>query len=502
MPSDGVELLRSYKRIDAQLAARGFHPTSEAWMRTLEAFWLSDRRRLVIRKGRQGGGSTTMARVAAITGLFGKHRIAKGSRGVFAFVSIRKDEAAERLENIAQVFDAIGVKYERTEYELVLVGKPILFRSLTCTTRERGTTMIGLVEDEMSSWSNSDGSANPASEVDSALTPALITQANGRIYSISSPLGSLDYHAELFDLGDTAHQMTACGPSWFWNPTLSEADTHDLQPNERVWRREFAAIPSASASSVFSEEALRACFVPQPRLRKVSNTIMAIDANSGGQCDFAFAIGAWCQRVWSGDWKDKWVCRPIIRSKGDGLIGPANDRIPIQPLTPNPDYGSDKLVFVVEAVGAFTDKSLAAADIVGELAALDRKLSIVDVVGDQREQYALASMFKAEGLRFTPIPWTAPLKVETVSHGARLIEERRIVFPADESLLREMLQFEERITPSGISYAGKGRTDRTSAILTLLMADFKEGMFTGSPAHPRNKSVRYETPLVSAYTGR
>jgi hypothetical protein len=502
MPSDGKALLQSYRRVDGVLQAAGFPATSPTWMATLEEFWLSGRRRLVVRKGRQGGGSTTMARVAAVCGLYGKHRIAKGSRGVFAFVSIRKDEASERLENIAQVLDALGITYERTEYEIQLVGKPIVWRSLTCTTRERGTTMIGLVEDEVSSWINKDGSANPASEVDAALTPALITQPNARIYSISSPLGTLDFHAELYDRGDDAYQMTACGPSWYWNPSLTEADTRALQPDLRIWRREFAAIPSASASSVFTEEALRACFVPQPNLKKVSNTIMAIDPNSGKQCDYAFAIGAWCTRVWTGDWKDKYICKPIIRSPNDGLIGPANDRIPIQPLTRNPDFGSDKRIFALETVSAFTDKTLAASDIVERLAALDRKLSIVDVVSDQREAFANYTLFKQQGLRFTEIPWTAPLKVETVSHLARLVEERRILFPPDESLLRELLQFEERITPSGITYVGKGRTDRTSAILTLLMADFKEGMFRGSPVHPRNRAVRRDERFVSAFTGR
>ena len=139
MPTDGAALLAGYRRLDAAVAAVTHgHATSKPWLETLERFWLSGKRRLVIRKGRQGGGSTTFARVAVATALFGQHRPAHGTRLSIPFVSVRKDEARDRLGNIEAILDALGEPFNRRDERIELPAAPGLVHRLPVQRAHRG----------------------------------------------------------------------------------------------------------------------------------------------------------------------------------------------------------------------------------------------------------------------------------------------------------------------------------------------------------------------------
>lgn len=62
-------------------------------------------------------------------------------------------------------------------------------------------------------------------------------------------MGTDDYHALLFDAGDTDHQLVSFAETWLANPTISEEQTHALEPDERVWSREYAGQPGATLSA-------------------------------------------------------------------------------------------------------------------------------------------------------------------------------------------------------------------------------------------------------------
>ena len=59
-----------YRWVDGLLASKGFPPTSPWWRSTLEAFWASDARWLVILAGRGAGKSSTLCRIAVVEALF------------------------------------------------------------------------------------------------------------------------------------------------------------------------------------------------------------------------------------------------------------------------------------------------------------------------------------------------------------------------------------------------------------------------------------------------
>lgn len=257
-PFNADELLTRYVGLDRGLQAKGFPATSTWWWREIQRWaraLASGRRQWVLRVGRRGGKSSTLCRLAVAWALFGAWRVPPGDRGVVAFVSVSLDEARQRLRTIQAILDALGVRYEKRGDEIELVDRPAVFRAYACTVSAVvGFTAIAIIGDEVARWESRESMANPAAHVIGTLRPTLATQPLGFTVLSSSPWTVDDYHAEAFELGDTDHQLASFAESWIANPTLTEAGTRSLEPHEPTWRREYAAIPMASAGSPFFPE--------------------------------------------------------------------------------------------------------------------------------------------------------------------------------------------------------------------------------------------------------
>jgi hypothetical protein len=409
MPTDGKRLLAGYEALDAKLARAGRHPTSREWLATLKRFWLSGKTRLVVRKGRQAGGSTTMARVAVATALFGVHRSPPGTRIGFPFISVKMEETGERIENIADTLDVAGIPYTRRGDRIELSDRPFFFLVLPCSYRTNvGGTNGSAWEDETARWWSSEANANPAVEVDASLVPSLVTQPNARIYTISSPLGLDDFHAELFARGETPDQCIADGPSWYWNPTITEAATHALQSDERRWRREFAAQPQAGALSAFDARQIdRAMATEVPNEWPASDRVVLVDPTAGASDTFAYCAAGW------------------RRAPGGGQ--------------------SILEICEVNGVAEASKQGFTSDTMVREIAKVARRHDAVVIHSDQFERFSLASAFARSGFTFVPHVWTAPAKERCVEHVRRWLHDGLLALPKHDRLRQELLAFEERI---------------------------------------------------------
>lgn len=261
MPADGAKFLAAYRKVDAKCVAAGGPATSPAWLDALSHFWLSGRLRMVVRKGRQVGASTIVApRITATVALVGDFTQARGTRGTIGFSSTRQKEADERLYNIERTFFDLGVKVKPKGDTIEVPRRPVIIQSYPSSTEvARGANSWMWWEDEMPAWKDGDG-VNPSSDRDAAIVPTLAMHDNARIYSVGTPVGELDYHASLINRGDTASQCVFSGPSWYWNPTLTEERTHELEPDARRHAREFGAQPiEADGESVFAPTAIDRC---------------------------------------------------------------------------------------------------------------------------------------------------------------------------------------------------------------------------------------------------
>src|SRR5262252_2944872 len=263
-----VDLFAKLLELDDALARSGWPRLSPWWRSSLERLYRSGKRRSVWRVGRRGGKSSTFCRVAAVETLFGQHDVPPGDIGYFAIVSVSKEEAAARLTTIKALLGVLGIAYRPVDFGIVIEGRNVGFKVYPATIAGvSGFTAIGFLGGGGVMRKKKDTGANPAREVLKSVRPTMATQRNAKEILSSSPWSTLDAHAEAFDLGDTDQQMVAHAPTWEANPTISEEDTKELEPDEATRLREYGAVPMSSGTQLwFSHEAIKAAIRPSLKL--------------------------------------------------------------------------------------------------------------------------------------------------------------------------------------------------------------------------------------------
>lgn len=258
--SYGAFMLRMLEALDRLLVSRGMPAISAWWWKVLRRFYLSGRRRLVVRGGRRLGKSSTMCKVAVVEALFGEHVVPYGDRGVYPIVAQNTTEAANRLRTIAEILDAMRVDYKPLpgqadgwEVTSLFSGRRVAFQVFAATIAGvSGFTGIGALLEEVAKWRDRDTNANPATEVLRSIRPTMATtRATAKELMISSPFATLDAHYEAFEEGDTEEQIVAHAATWEGNPTLTEEETHRLERDHGTWLREYAAVPMAAGTVYF-----------------------------------------------------------------------------------------------------------------------------------------------------------------------------------------------------------------------------------------------------------
>ncbi len=461
-------VLRELRALDRALGASQWPLLSRWWFDTFVAFVGSLCRQLVLRVGRRGGKSSSLCRFAVAFALaYDRRQIPPGDVGVVAFISTSRDEASQRLRTIKAILDALAVAWKPIEGGIELVGRPIAFKVYTASVSGvSGFTGILVICDEVAKWKDSDTGANPATEVLASVRPTIATQPAALIILSSSPLGLDDGHAKAFAAGDTAHQLTAYAPTWEANPTISEEQTRRDEPDERIWSREYAAIPQAAKLAAFDAAAVARAFDPlTDGGERLGQRFGVIDASSGKKDAFTFAVCGW---------------RMVA--------------------------GARRLV--VEHVDGFEDRfyeTTGGERIVSAVARAMRDRGVVEVFGDQRESLMIASAFARHGLRFRELPWTSTTKERAVATVRRWLADGALVLPAHTKLRSELLSFEERTTPNGgftFGARGSGHDDYVSLLITAAMADATHGHRGASMVEALRAGLRRdrgeEAPTTSA----
>jgi len=283
-----------FDALDRILQAAGFPATSPWWRAEIERFFRSGRRRWVIRAGRRAGKSSTLCRIAVCWALWGPWSVPAGDVAVIAFVSIDRDEATARLRTIGEILRVLGVDADQRSDEIELRTRRLVFRVATCSIRGVvGFTSVAVFGDEMARWESRDTAANPAREVMGSLRPTMATVLDAFEVCPSSPWSLDDYHAELYDAGDTDHQVTSFAATWTANPTITEARTHELEPDAKVHAREYAAIPSSAVSSALDPDAIGAAQRELGPGYTLAAPVVCLDFSSGRGDAIAWSLVRW-----------------------------------------------------------------------------------------------------------------------------------------------------------------------------------------------------------------
>jgi hypothetical protein len=436
----------SFCRLERALQANGFHPSSEWWHKTVERFSTQRRRQLVARVGRRGGKSSTLCRYAVAFALaYPLAKIPKGDVGVVAFISTRKDEAAQRLKTIKAILDALKVKYGPTADGIELADRAIAFKVFPASVAGvSGFTAILVVCDEVAKWQDSDTGANPATEVLASVRPTMATQPDARIVLISSPLTHEDAHAKAFELGDSPHQTVAFAPTWIANPTVTEKQTRDDEPDPRVWAREYAAVPQASRLGAFDTDTILKAFAhPQPEgLRQQAHII--IDPSSTGRDAFTIGVVRWIHPPRGATWT------PYLKLEHIAVLGS----------------------------GSFWADGDAHA-LADQMARVAKEWGATSVHSDQREAFTWRTLIRDRGLAFYEHTYTAKSKPQALERLRRWLAQGEIALCHSDRLRSELFAFEEKISASGQpTFKGRGSThdDHVAILITAAIADI-EGSF-------------------------
>jgi hypothetical protein len=448
-------------RIDAALVTAGHPPLTDWWKTQLERFYSHPTARaLVARVGRGGVKSHTSAKVGLNETIFGDWRVPLGERHFWAFVSISKDEAAQRLQLLGSFLRSLAIEFDVSGDEIALRETPRGFRVFAAVIGAvSGFRSYGYSIDELAKLRSAERFSDPAPEVCASLNAMTVTHDGARRLLISSPVSLVDYHCKRYEIGDTDAQLTCQAPTWIANPSLSEEQTHVLEPDDRIWRREYQATPQAAALAAFDVGAVDRAFAWNLASARGGARVGIIDASSGKKDSWTWAVCAWREL--------------------DGMR---------------------RLVF--DKVGSFGGRfweQLSGDKIVAVVSDEFKSNGVTSVHGDQRESLMLSAAFRRNGLRFYEHPWTAPSKERSVGQLRRWLADGLIVLPVNEDLRAELLSFEEKSTQSGgftFGARGNGHDDYVALLLTSAMADADRKI----PCSPQHR-MRMKDALAALTAG-
>jgi hypothetical protein len=231
-----------------------------------------------IQKGRQAGGTLRIAVPLAASRMCWDWsqlvQLTPGQR-------IRVPMTAPKLEHVKQFSDGLfGV--------LEAIGASPIRRGLEIDLPAMRTTAEPTVADQQAGRSGSHGAAvvtEPAhlpyvegadgydGDVYGSLRPGSVTtRRKGYVLiSESTPWVREGVHYETVKahLGDVSgHILALKAPSWVWNNSISEADTHKLEPNLTRWRREYLGEASDSEDVFVTPAQIARCVDPGVRERE------------------------------------------------------------------------------------------------------------------------------------------------------------------------------------------------------------------------------------------
>lgn len=491
-----INLTTALIECDEKWARAGVPPLSERWRTELCAFYGSGCTVHAARIGRGGAKSTASAKCLVVETLAGAWKVPPGERHWALNISENLDEARARLGQIEEYLSILSVPFDRVGDQIHLRRKPLGFWSRAARIGAlKGPRVVAWSVDEAATMSVE--GVNPAAELEASLKAASVTHpgARGRLYS--SPWGKSDHHYDVIEAGTTSHVFVSLGPSWEYNPAITEAQTHALEPSQSKWSREYLAVPSETTTSTFDEADIAACVsIKIPRGDQLSTPLIVIDSSMGGGDSFCFGSACWAL-------VDKDIRPHLMGTHTDpeGTL-PTSDSWVIRDAAgnaiPNPRYNAGRQVLVVadlvEYAGQFA-RTVTADQIVAQIAKLAKSYGTTRAIGDNYQRYMMDAALMRYGIRYDALTWTNENKAIAVARIGQWLRERTLVVaksPEADRLADQLRSFEQTILPSGaVSFgARRGKHDDLVALLiNLAMVDTSSGGMSGSPIRKRYGAI-------------
>ena len=181
--------------------------------------------------GRRGGKSRITALIATYLACFhdyGEH-LSPGEFGLVSVLATDRMQARVIMRYIQSFITdtpLLASMVVNTKAESVDLDNRITIQVTSCTIRApRGYTVVAALCDEIAFW-RSDSTANPDSEILTALRPAMSTIPNAMLICLSSPYarrGAMWEAYRKFYGQDSGDILVWRAPTWVMNPTISQS---------------------------------------------------------------------------------------------------------------------------------------------------------------------------------------------------------------------------------------------------------------------------------------
>jgi hypothetical protein len=470
--------LATLLNLDDELGRHAFPRMSEWWRGEAARFYGRPGVRVWgAQVGRGGAKSTVLAKVALNEVLFGEWRVPPGERHFGCIVSENVTEAGGRLRLLEAYLTDLGIKYTRAGDVIELDAMRLGFRVLAARVGAvSGFRAVFLGLDEEAKF-RGEGAANPAADIVVSARAMTVTHPNAKELHFSSPVSVVGFHYELIAKGDTDRQIVSRAATWIANPSITEAQTRELEPDEASHANEYEANPRASAGLALgpAEHIERAFGDLHPSLILAREVKIFDPSNMGSKSDgFGVMRAGWAQPSGRKTIKklkdaDGFDVAPLLDERGEAILEDVPTR-PVLRVTNAYEIKGGQL-------GAYHDLIADEAN--------DCKARGIDlVISDQRDAPAIEALLSRYSLAFRAYSYSATSKDAAIVTLRRLLREGTLSIAPNEDLRREMLSLSYHVSSSGtLIYETTGR-DLVSCLVTLAHA-LNDGDLYASSSTPR-----------------
>lgn len=447
-------LRTKFLAFDDKLASLGVPPCTEWWREGIGE-WLDAYERGCVLElwacvGRGAAKSTAIYKLALFFTLFGDFAIPAGERHYAIVLSRLKEEAAKGIAIIANWLTLLEVPHNPVGDVIELVDDPrrglrVVAASVSGTS---GWRAFFVGKDERSKWPSGGVEDLDGQEIDTSAAAMTATHPLAPVVSAGSAWGAFGtFHDAIMSGTDATKHVLGPAATWIAAPHIREEDTRRKERDVRRWKREYACEFQAGALSAFDTDAIDRAFAhARPSGLRMRRQII-LDPSSGKKDAFTFAVCGWVTPPTGAGWKPY-----LLFDVVDGIEG---------------------------SFWSHTD----GGEIVDQIVRLGGEWNASTVHADQREELMLRNAFenppeasRRRAMRYVVHPWTTQSKPEAIERVRRWLAEGVVALPPHATLRRELLSFEERITPSGsftFGARGSGHDDYVALLITAAMAELE-----------------------------
>ena len=418
--------------------------------------------------GRRGGKSRIMALVAVFEAAFKSYRhiLSRGERGKVVIVAADRQQARVVFQYVKALLEGSALLrrlIRSTTRESIALRNGIDIEIHTASFRStRGYTIVAFIGDEISFWRDAD-SANPDTEILTAIRPAMVTVPGALMLMISSPYsrrGALwQTYKKHFGVSASADVLVIQGSTDTFNPTVPlSVIKAAYEADHAAASAEYGAEFRRDIAAFVPLETVEACTVPgRIELPPVSGVrYFAFTDPSGGSSDsFTLAIAH-------------------TEKEGLTVLDAVRERKP--PFSPDA--------------------------VVSEFAELLKSYRVGVVQGDRYAGEWPRERFAVHGVKYEP---HAKPKSELYAAMLPVLNSARVELLDVPRLAAQLVGLERRTTRAGkdtIDHAPKAHDDVANAVAgAVSLARRKSGTKAAplgfpraSPWHPRMESETFPGP--------